>query len=60
MKSSEFKRWLTKQGVTFSSKGKGSHQRVYLNGRVSIFADHPAKEIPTGTLEKIKKDLGLK
>jgi mRNA interferase HicA len=40
--------------------GKGSHQRAYLNGKVTIFPNHPSKEIPTGTVNAIKRDLGLK
>jgi len=60
MTSSELKRWLKKQGVTFSTQGKGSHQRAYLNGKVTTFPNHPSKEIPTGTVNAIKRDLGLK
>lgn len=59
MKYSEFRRWLAKQGATFTP-GKGSHQKVSLNGRSTVFPDHGAKEIGTGLVEKIKKDLGLK
>jgi mRNA interferase HicA len=59
MKYSEFKRWLSKQGAIFTP-GKGSHHRVELNGKSSVFPDHGAKEIGTGLVEKIKKDLGLK
>jgi mRNA interferase HicA len=59
MKYSEFKRWLSKQGATFTP-GKGSHHRVELNGKSSVFPDHGAKEIGTGLVAKIKKDLGLK
>ena len=59
MKYSEFRKWLTQQGATFKS-AKGSHFRVYLNGRQSVFPDHGAKEIGFGLTEKIKKDLGLK
>ncbi len=58
MKSSELKRWLAKQGATFTP-AKGSHFRVYLNGKQSIIPMHQ-KEIPTGTVEAIKKQLGLK
>jgi mRNA interferase HicA len=58
VKSSEFKRWLTGLGATFKP-GKGSHLRVTLSGRMSVLPMH-AKELKTGTLEKIKKDLGLK
>lgn len=59
MKYSEFRRWLTRQGATFKP-AKGSHFRVYLNGRQTIFPDHGAKEIGHGLVVKIRKDLGLK
>ena len=59
MKYSEFRKWLTQQGAVFKS-AKGSHFKVYLNGRQAIFPDHGAKEIGQGLLLKIKKDLGLK
>ena len=58
MKSSEFKRWLAAQGATFKP-GKGSHLKVELNGRVSVLPMH-AKELKTGLVEVIKKQLGLK
>jgi mRNA interferase HicA len=58
VKASEFKRWLAKQGATFAP-AKGSHVRVYLNGKQSILPMH-AKEIKTGTVEGIKKQLGPK
>jgi mRNA interferase HicA len=58
VKASEFKRWLAKQGATFTP-AKGSHFRVYLNGKQSILPMH-GKEIKTGTVEAIKKQLGLK
>ncbi len=58
VKSSEFKRWLAKQGATFSP-AKGSHFHVFLNGKKTIIPMHQ-KEIPTGTVEAIKKQLGLK
>ena len=59
MKYSEFRRWLVKQGAVFKP-GKGSHDRVTLDGKSTVFPDHGAKEIGTGLMEKIKKDLGLK
>ena len=59
MKYSEFRRWLEKQGVVFSS-GKGSHRKITLNGKSSVFPDHGAKEMVKGLVEKIKKDLGIK
>lgn len=59
MKYSEFKTWLKKQGAEFTP-AKGSHFRVTLNGKTTIFPDHGAKEIGTGLVEAIKKQLGLK
>ena len=58
MKSSEFKRWLAKKGATFKP-GKGSHLRVYLNGRQSVVPMHN-RELGKGLVEAIKKQLGLK
>ena len=58
MKSSEFKRWLAEQGATFKT-GKGSHLRVYLNGRQSILPMH-GKDLGVGLVNAIKKQLGLK
>ncbi|WP_426336654.1 type II toxin-antitoxin system HicA family toxin [Pseudoduganella sp. R-31] len=59
MKYSEFRRWLERQGAVFSP-GRGSHPKVDLNGRTSVFPDHGPKEIGTGLVKKIKNDLGLK
>jgi len=56
--SNEFKRWLAKQGATFVP-GKGSHLKVFLDGRQSVLPMH-ATELKTGTVEGIKKQLGLK
>lgn len=58
MKSAEFKRWLADQGVAFKP-AKGSHLKVYLNGRQSILPMHN-KELGKGLVESIKKQLGLK
>jgi mRNA interferase HicA len=58
VKSSEFKRWLTAQGATFES-AKGSHLKVLLNGKSSYLPMH-SKDLKTGTVEGIKKQLGLK
>jgi len=55
---SEFRRWLTKQGAVFKP-ARGSHFKVYLNGRMTIFPDHGAKEMPKGLEKRIRKDLGL-
>jgi mRNA interferase HicA len=58
VKASELKRWLAKQEATFEA-AKGSHFRVYLNGKQSILPMH-GKEIKTGTVQAIKRQLGLK
>jgi mRNA interferase HicA len=58
VKSSEFKRWLAAQGATFTT-GKGSHLRVELNGKISILPMH-SKDLKKGTVEGVKKQLGLK
>ena len=58
MNSKEFKRWLTQQGATFQ-QAKGSHLKVYLNGKQSILPMHNT-DLKTGTLKGIKKQLGLK
>jgi mRNA interferase HicA len=58
VKSSEFKRWLAGLGATFEP-GKGSHLHVFLNGKRSVLPMHK-KELKTGLVEGIKKQLGLK
>ena len=58
MKSTEFKRWLADQGAAFKP-GKGSHLKVRLNAKSSILPMH-GKELKTGLVEAIKKQLGLK
>lgn len=58
MNSNEFKRWLTKQGATFQT-AKGSHVKIFLNGRYSVMPMHNT-ELKTGTVDGIKKQLGLK
>jgi mRNA interferase HicA len=58
VKSAEFKRWLAEQGAEFKV-GKGSHLRVYLNGRQSVLPMHN-KDLGTGLVAAIKKQLGLK
>ncbi|MDF7676827.1 type II toxin-antitoxin system HicA family toxin [Neisseriaceae bacterium ESL0693] len=60
MKYSEFKRWLIQQGVEFTTQSRGSHQVIRLNGKISIFPNHGSKEIGTGLMNRIKKDLNLK
>lgn len=60
MTSNEFKRWLKKQGCTFES-GKGGHLTVLLGPKWSTLPMHGnEKELGTGLVNRIKKDLGLK
>ena len=60
MKYSEFKKWIKAQGVEFTTQKRGSHQNLRLGNKTSVFPNHGNKEIGTGLVEKIKKDLGLK
>jgi mRNA interferase HicA len=57
--SAELKRWLERQGCTFGTQ-RGSHLKVYFQGKASIFPMHPKKELKTGTVDGIRKRLGLK
>ena len=59
MKSSEFIKFLQRQGAVFES-GKDSHKKGYLNGRSSVVPNHGAKEIGEGLRQSILKQLGLK
>jgi mRNA interferase HicA len=57
--SSELKRYLKKRGCTFAP-AKGGHLVVYLGNRKTFMPVHGSrKEIGTGLVNKIKKDLGL-
>jgi mRNA interferase HicA len=58
--SQQFKRWLARQGCTFEP-GHGGHLIVRLGSRKSVLPMHGrAKELGTGLVQAIKKDLGLK
>nr|VFJ96142.1 MAG: mRNA interferase HicA [Candidatus Kentron sp. H]VFJ96861.1 MAG: mRNA interferase HicA [Candidatus Kentron sp. H]VFK02622.1 MAG: mRNA interferase HicA [Candidatus Kentron sp. H] len=58
MNSRECKRWLARQGATFEP-GKGGHPKVRLGNHQSVLPMHSA-ELKKGTVEAIKKQLGLK
>ena len=59
MTSAQFKRWLSRQGCSFEP-GKGGHLLVRLGERRSVLPMHGSgKELGTGLVAKIKKDLGL-
>jgi len=60
MTSREFKRWLRKRGCQFEP-GRGGHLLVRRGDRKSVLPMHGSRqELPKGTVEGIKKDLGLK
>jgi mRNA interferase HicA len=58
MTSKELRRELTALGATFKP-AKGSHLKVFLNGKMSIIPMH-SRDLPVGTLNAIRKQLGLK
>ena len=58
VKASELRRWLKKQGCTFVEESR--HTRIILGSKISRMPRHPAKEIKTGTLQSILRDLDLK
>jgi mRNA interferase HicA len=60
MTAAQLRRWLARQGCTFEA-GKGGHLIVRRNGRKSVLPMHGSrKDLGTGLVEKIKRDLGLK
>jgi len=60
MTSAQFRRWLARQGCTFEP-AKGGHLKVRLGDKHSVMPMHgSSKELKTGTIEAIKKQLGLK
>lgn len=59
MNSKQFKKWLAQQGATFET-GKGSHLKVFLNGKQSTLPMHGTTELGKGLEAAIKRQLGLK
>jgi mRNA interferase HicA len=58
--SNELKRWLEKQGCSFLP-GKGSHLLVRRGAKKTVLPMHGKNhELPIGTVNAIKKALGLK
>jgi mRNA interferase HicA len=57
VKQSEFVRWLASKGATF--KDGTRHMKVYLDGKQSHLPRHPSKELKTGLIEAVKRQLGL-
>lgn len=58
MKERDFKRWLKAQGAKLKNGKK--HIKVYLGDKQATIPRHPSKELKHGTVEGIKKQLGLK
>ena len=59
MTSNQLKRWLAQRGCTFEP-GHGGHLLVRRGELMSVLPVHgTAKELGTGLVQKIKKDLGL-
>ena len=59
MNSSQFRRYLAKEGCTFEP-GKGGHLIVRRGDRTSVLPQHGGKkQLGTGLMNKIKRDLGL-
>jgi len=57
--SGQFRRYLAKQGCTFEP-AKGGHVEVRRKGKVSYLPMHGGKkQLGTGLMNKIKKDLGI-
>ena len=58
MTGNELKRWLASRGCTFEEGTK--HTKVFFEGKYTLLPRHGAKELPTGTVRSIQKELGLK
>jgi len=59
MNSKQMKKWLEQQGATFQL-GKGSHLKVFLNGKQTTLPMHGATELGKGLEAAIKRQLDLK
>jgi mRNA interferase HicA len=61
MNAAELRRWLARRGCTFENhKGGGGHVTVIRGDRRSQIPMHGGrKELGTGLVNKIKRDLGL-
>lgn len=62
MTSAELERWLKSQGCTvYPERGKGGHRLVRLGDKKTVLPMHGKNhELPKGTVNGIKKALGLK
>jgi len=57
--SKQMKNWLEQQGATFEP-GKGSHLKVFWNGKQPALPMHGTCELGRGLSAAIKRQLGLK
>ena len=55
----QMKKWLEQQGATFLP-GKGSHLKVFLNGKQSTLPMHGTTGLGKGLESAIKRQLSLK
>jgi mRNA interferase HicA len=59
MNAGQSRRYLAKQGCTFEP-GKGGHLIVRRDGKMSVLPQHGGKkQLGTGLMKAIKKDLGV-
>jgi len=59
MNSKQMKKWLQQQGAAFLP-GKGSHLKVFLNGKQSTLPMHGSAEPGKGLEAAIRRQPGLK
>jgi mRNA interferase HicA len=59
MNSKQLKKWLEQQEATFQ-QGRGSHLKVFLNGKQSTLPMHGTTELGKRLEAAIKRQLGLK
>lgn len=57
MTASELKRWLKQRGCTFAEGTK--HTIVFFENRRTMIPRHPSKELSSGTVRGILKQLGI-
>ncbi|MGA2268382.1 MAG: type II toxin-antitoxin system HicA family toxin [Bryobacteraceae bacterium] len=58
MTSNQLKRWLAARGCTFEEGTK--HTKVFFRGKFTLLPRHGARELKTGTVQGIKRKLGIK
>ncbi len=62
MTANELKKWLARQGCVFEGKRGGSGHLIVINrnnGKRSELPMHSRKDLGTGLVKTIKKQLGL-